>query len=84
MTQTDDDDTEGENRHRIIKAHAAQLAEHFDTVQIFCMKHLGDDCGTENQQFGVGIWHARIGQVKEWVVKQDEISRIEVRRQADE
>jgi len=49
-----------------VKGFAAQIAEHFDTVQIFCTKKVPD--GTNVHTWGDGNWYARYGQIKEWVI----------------
>jgi hypothetical protein len=50
---------------------AAQLMEHFDTVQIFVTRHVDYETGTIAAQFGDGNWYARRGQIGNWIVKQD-------------
>ena len=67
----------------IVRSHAAQLAEHFDTVQIFVTRHDEQQDGTIAVDRGEGNWYARFGQVKEWIIKSDEDSRIS-RRPSDE
>lgn len=54
----------------LIKNHVARLREHFDTVQIFVTKHAGQT-GTINAQWGEGNWFARFGQVKDWMITQE-------------
>lgn len=79
---SDADDEAMEDRQRdldIIKSHAAQLAEHFDSVQIFCTRHAAEHDGTINAQWGEGNWFARYGSVRDWVVKKEEEMRVEVR-----
>lgn len=51
-----------------IEAHVNALAEHFDTVQVFCTL-VGDD-GTHSFRSGAGNFYARMGQVKHWVDKE--------------
>lgn len=64
-----------------IKRAAEVLSEHYDTVQIFATRHeSGKIDGTMRWQFGVGNWFARIGQVKEFCLREDEISRIDVEK----
>lgn len=53
----------------IIKRHAAQLAEHFDSVQVFATRKSED--GTVNAQWGEGNWFARFGQVRAWLVQEE-------------
>jgi hypothetical protein len=49
----------------LLKKHAAQLAEHFDTVQIFVTHQEGEI--TTSAIEGAGNWFARYGQVRQWV-----------------
>lgn len=58
---------------------AQQLSEHFDTVQIFTTKYEGSDVGTTNISTGTGNYFARVGQVGQWMVKENEGSRMELR-----
>lgn len=55
--------------------HTAMLSEHFDTVQIFVTKHEAPEQRTYAMQDGCGNWYARLGQVAEWKVVQDERAR---------
>lgn len=65
----------------LVKKATDSLMEHFDTVQIFCTRHESD--GTCNVQYGLGNWFARSGQVSNWLVKNDEESRVEISRRQD-
>lgn len=58
------------------------LREHFDTVQIFASRQ--DEDGTVNATQGVGNWFARYGQVKDWIHRSEENTRIEARKNYDE
>lgn len=60
----------------------AVLGEHFDTVQIFCTRYEGASTVSVNK--GTGNWHARAGQVREWVVKVEEEQRWDARRDCEE
>lgn len=59
------------------------LAEHFDSVHIFTTRLKDDeapgDRGTVHITWGSGNWFTRYGQIKSWLIKQDEQSRKEVR-----
>ncbi len=71
-----DDDLE-----RIKKATQA-LGEHFDSVQIFCTRHEAfKRDGTVNVNYGEGNWFTRFGQVRDWVIRQDERTRDHVREE---
>lgn len=62
----------------VLKRHAAQLMEHFDSVQIFATRHLGDQ-GTVHATYGAGNWFARFGHVNTWVEKEREGFRVDAR-----
>lgn len=66
----------------LLKATSARLSEHFDTVQIFVTRQTSD--GTVNCQWGSGNWFARYGQIKQWLVKEDEAACVECRKSEDE
>ena len=71
-----------EDRERLKKS-LRELCEHFDSVQILCTRYTGgDDGGTVNLSMGAGNWFARYGQMKEWLIREEETSR-ETRREGD-
>lgn len=70
-------------REQIDKA-LQNLREYFETVQILCTSLLPDDGKTRFWQRGSGNWFARVGQIKDWIIRQDEESRCEVRREQQE
>lgn len=56
------------------------LGEFFDSVHIFCTRHEpGSEGGTVHVSRGCGNWYARFGQASEWVEKERELSREEIR-----
>ena len=58
--------------------HVEQLAAKFDTVQVFVTRHdVTTEC-TVSVHSGSGNWHARCGQVREWMMQQDEFIRMSV------
>ncbi len=71
--------------HSILARNADQLSEHFDTVQIFATKYEpGDDGFALSITEARGSWFARYGQVREWVVKIEERSRLDVHEETAE
>jgi hypothetical protein len=54
---------------KIIQSHMAQLAEEFDTIQIFCTRK--EEEGTASYFDGAGNWYARYGQIKAWTVAEE-------------
>ena len=81
----DESRSEYEERHEkrdldLLKSHATRLAEHFESVQIFCTRHMPSEVdGTITAAWGEGNWFARYGSVREWVVKEEERMRVSVR-----
>jgi len=67
---------------QLVTRHLDALAEHFDTVQIFCTRQEQSD--TINVHLGTGNWFARRGHVHQWCIHQDEEARLEVRRREEE
>lgn len=66
-----------------LQQHIDQLADHFDSVQIFATRHeAGEKEGTINIQLGAGNWFTRYGQVREWCIRCDEDARV-ARRPTD-
>jgi len=58
----------------------SELGEHYDSAQIFATRHeAGTLGGTVRAALGCGNWYARYGQVQEWIVRQDEQTRISER-----
>lgn len=55
----------------IIRSHAVQLSEHFDSVQILCTKKHASGDGTTSAVFGQGDWYARYGHAKYWIKQQE-------------
>ena len=65
-----DDEEEQESRdYSIVASHVAQLAEHFDTVQVFCTRTA--EGVTFHMNHGSGNWFARYGHVKLWVMSDE-------------
>lgn len=75
--------TADEDMNRLKKA-AAELGEHFDSVQIFATRHEPAlTTGTIAAHHGVGSYYARYGQVREWVLRCDERTRLEEHKDDD-
>ena len=67
----------------LVDRHAHQLAEHFDSVQIFVTRQHGEVASTGSYETGVGNFYARFGQVREWLIIQEQYQRNEaIRRDA--
>lgn len=67
----------------ILKDACSKLGEHFESVHIFVTKSYDPDDpqerGTINASWGSGNWFARYGQIRTWIIKQDEQARKETR-----
>ena len=64
-------DPDRDEDFRVLQSHVAQLAEHFDTVQVFVTKHTCD--GTNLGTRGEGNWFARFGQIKAWIKEEEAV-----------
>lgn len=75
---------EQKNDMELIQKHVDALSEHFDTVQVFVTsKQEGLEGNTINANIGSGNWFARYGQVRTWLLKADERSKLEVKEEED-
>lgn len=68
----------------ILKDSAARLSEHFENVQIFASNFEQGGEFTSTYQTGTGNWCARHGQVREWMVIQNERMRCRARKDDNE
>ena len=65
---------------QLLEKHAKELKRHFDTVHIFTTRHEPvASGGTCSFQSGEGSWPARYGQIRLFLIKQEEIERESVR-----
>jgi len=63
-----------ERSHKQIMKSVKDLAEGFDTVQIFLTKHCDSDKETEDTEslyFGLGNKFAIYGQIKNWILTEE-------------
>ena len=68
----------GNNRlYEILNMHVGALAEHFDTVQVFCTKKCDGSRGTIRFHEGAGNYYARFGQARQWIIREEELTRRE-------
>lgn len=68
----------------MVRQSAESLIEHFDSVQIFVTKKSDDGDGYIQIQLGRGNWFTRYGQVKCWIIKEDETTREQSRKDMKE
>lgn len=76
-----DEEQKKEDLARIDKA-LQTLSEFFDTVQIHATRYDSASGQTCRIDKGTGNWFARYGQIKAWVVREDESFRVETRNDA--
>lgn len=69
-TSDTEDGRHFERNGKLLDKAVADLYEHFDSVQIFATNHENET--TYSQTRGRGNWFARIGNIKAWVVRQDQ------------
>lgn len=85
MPQDDDDgESTGDREMQILRSHALQLHEHFESVQIIVTRHDVEEDGTVLAHHGEGNWFARYGSVKEWLLKLETRTKREVMREGDD
>lgn len=67
----------------LVEKAAKELSEHFDGVQIFANRLENNEGGTINIQYGTGNWFSRYGQIRQWLIKEEEHSKCEARKRHD-
>jgi hypothetical protein len=85
---TDDDidkiinsENEADADNKFVESVTQKLMERFSSVQIFAVKYKpGDGNETVGVSSGNGDWYSRIGYIKEWVIRQDEYIKNNVRQ----
>ena len=70
--------SETEEALRLAKECSAKISEFADTVQVFISVYDASTGTTRHITHGAGNWFAREGQVREWVLQNEERSRSEV------
>jgi hypothetical protein len=67
-----------------IETAAKALGEFYDSVHIFATRHeSGEANGTVNLSWGEGNWFSRYGQIRDWLIRQEERAREIIRREDD-
>lgn len=67
-----------ERDSKLIEETVDNLSQHFDTVHVLATRYEGSD--TLNISKGSGNWYARYGQMREWLLKADEQTKIGTRK----
>ena len=71
--------TDAERDLEMVKKATQSLGEHFDSVLILTTRHdPTTEGGTTNINYGCGNWFARYGQVREYLIKCDERTKVAV------
>jgi hypothetical protein len=73
-------ESERDRLQLLLQDTAAKLTEHFQVVQIFASNLEEGGDSTLSVNAGLGNWNARFGQVREWVVYEEEKKREEARK----
>lgn len=69
------------NLESILKKHVMALGEHFETVQVFVSNYeTGGEGNTVAYRDGTGNFHARMNQCRQWIVRNDEATRLHAQR----
>jgi hypothetical protein len=69
----------------LVGKHASELSEFFDSCRIFVSwPHADDAHRTLTFDSGRGNWFAQYGQIRQWVIAEDELLRKSVRESDDE
>jgi len=68
---------EEESQMLRLKAALEMLEPHFDAVQILATRYDHTGGTTVRAELGTGNWYARRGHAQEWMLRGDEISRME-------
>lgn len=72
------DDNQRDKKLELLKNQAKVLRQSFDTVQIFVGKN-DEETGVTTMYWGDGNYYARYGQIRQWLLQEDEQARMEVR-----
>jgi hypothetical protein len=62
---------------RLMEQMIDRLIEHCDAVTVFVQKRNGPD--TEGKTMGRGNYWARVGQIKDWLLREEERAKLEVK-----
>lgn len=73
--------TDAERDLDMVRDACNKLGEHFDSVVILTTRYEhGDDGNTVNINYGTGNWFSRYGQCREYLIKCEERTRIQVQK----
>jgi len=63
---------EREELVKMVEKHVNALSEHFECVHIFVSRNEGENDLTRTINRGAGNWFARYGQIREWLIYEDQ------------
>ena len=71
-----DTNTDSQQARELVDKAVSQLGEHFDSVRIFVTKQLDDgSTNTRAIDSGAGNFYAQLGQIREFIVIQDQYQK---------
>lgn len=80
MDPEDSDETPEQKRlTKLVDDACSDLSEHFDSIRIFVTMPSETSNHTANYSAGRGNIYAQIGQVREWLIRDDERTRVQER-----
>lgn len=80
MTSTDSSD-QYDQLEKIMDSHAAALCEHFDSVIIFATYRRGQNSSYLTR--GRGCYYSQYGSVRDWIIRQDEDTKQDARKNSE-
>ena len=78
---TDDIEAQYEKKLALLRNQCSVLLQSFDTVHIFATKYDPETNDTISFNSGIGSWAARRGQIRDFMLSEDERVRVKERPQ---
>lgn len=70
---------------KIVNRFLDEIGEHVDSAQVFVTRKRDDgNQGTSHMAKGTGNWFSRYGQIKIWVLREEERQSAEIWRESEE
>lgn len=73
IVENDDLEDLKQKQFKILTENCNRLMEHFDSVHIFASAEHVD--GSISVHIGKGNWYTRFGQIKEWIIREEQRCR---------
>jgi hypothetical protein len=77
-------EAEEKQRMDIVLKAVNDLGEHFDSVRVFVSEHRGEEDGTLKLTAGVGNYITQFGQIRLWMLLQEERERVQAMEYEEE